>query len=188
MLDPALVERIASDLRSEPGLIEKDWYVVRALGIIAGVEPAGMSIAFSGGTSLSKGWQLIKRFSEDIDFKVAEPPVPSRSAGRRARGNYRQRLLDALAGADFELQAPPDIGNDNRFFAADLAYPAQFGAGPGLRPHIRIEISFRAPALAPIARPIQSLIATAQRKPPEVAAFPCVDAIETAADKLSALA
>ena len=28
---------------------------------------------FSGGTSLSKGWGLIKRFSEDIDFKVAMP-------------------------------------------------------------------------------------------------------------------
>ena len=47
---------------------------------------------------------------------------------------------------------------------------------------------FDAPALPPIARPIRSLIAAAQREPHEVAAFPCVDPVETAADKLSALA
>ena len=39
-----------------------------------------------------------------------------------------------------------------------------------------------------MARPIQSLIAAAQHHPPEVPAFPCIDPVETAADKLSALA
>jgi hypothetical protein len=49
-------------------------------------------------------------------------------------------------------------------------------------------MSFRAPALAPVARSIRSLIAAAQRETPEIASFPCVDPVETAADKLSALA
>jgi hypothetical protein len=49
-------------------------------------------------------------------------------------------------------------------------------------------MSFQAPALPPIARPIRSLIAAAQNLPPEVSTFPCIDPIETAADKLSALA
>ncbi|HVB17472.1 MAG TPA: nucleotidyl transferase AbiEii/AbiGii toxin family protein [Stellaceae bacterium] len=188
MLDPRLVERVAGDLGTSPGLVEKDWHVVRALGVIAQVETGGMAPAFSGGTSLSKGWELIKRFSEDIDFKVAEPPAASLSAGRRARSNYRRRMFDALTGAGFALEGMPEVRNDSRFFAADLAYGAQFGAGEGLRPHIRIEVSFRAPAVPPIARPIRSLIAAAAREPAEVAAFPCVDVVETAADKLSALA
>ena len=59
VLDPALVERISSDLRSEASLIEKDWHIVRALGVIAAVDTAGMMPAFSGGTSLSKGWELM---------------------------------------------------------------------------------------------------------------------------------
>jgi predicted nucleotidyltransferase component of viral defense system len=50
---------------------------------IAQVESGGIAPAFSGGTSLSKGWDLIKRFSEDMDFKVVEPPAPSVSAGQR---------------------------------------------------------------------------------------------------------
>jgi hypothetical protein len=60
--------------------------------------------------------------------------------------------------------------------------------GVGLRPHIRVEMLLRQPALPPIRKPVGSLIAAALQKPPEVAAFPCVDPVETAADKLSALA
>jgi predicted nucleotidyltransferase component of viral defense system len=183
-----LVERVAGDLGASPGLVEKDWHVVRALGVIAQLHHAGMGVAFSGGTSLSKGWELIKRFSEDIDFKIAEPLAASLSAGQRARSNYRRRMLDALTNAGFVLEGVPEVKNDSRFFGADLAYGAQFGAGQGLRPHIRIETSFRAPAVPPIARPIRSLIAAASREPAEVAAFPCIDIVETAADKLSALA
>jgi hypothetical protein len=59
---------------------------------------------------------------------------------------------------------------------------------PKLRPHIRIEMSFRAPALPPVMRPLRSLLAIAQKPEPEISAFPCVDPIETAAAKLSALA
>ena len=36
--------------------------------------------------------------------------------------------------ADFDLQRAPEIGNDNRFFAADLGYSAEFGVGQGLLP------------------------------------------------------
>src|SRR5208282_2567124 len=47
-------------------IIEKDYFVTEALRIIAAV--AGDKAIFKGGTSLSKGWNLIQRFSEDIDI------------------------------------------------------------------------------------------------------------------------
>jgi predicted nucleotidyltransferase component of viral defense system len=188
VLDRRLVEQVAEDLGTSPSLVEKDWHVVRAIGVIAEVDTAGMMPAFSGGTSLSKGWELIKRFSEDIDFKVGEPAASSANRARRDRTAYRERVLEALTSAGFELVETPIVGNASRFFSADLAYGAEFGAGQGLRPHIRVEMSFRAPALPPVARPIRSLISIAQKQPAEVAAFICVDPVETAADKLSALA
>jgi hypothetical protein len=186
--DGHLVEEVAAALGTRPDLVEKDWHVVRAIGVIAQVATAGMMLAFSGGTSLSKGWELIKRFSEDIDFKIGEPAAMSASRARRERTAYRERVLGALTSAGFELIKPPTVGNASRFFSADLAYHAAFGAGQGLRPHIRVKMSFAAPALSPSPRPIRSLVATAQRRPPEVAAFPCVDPVEAAADKLIALA
>lgn len=123
--------------------------MVRAIAVIAEVDRAGMMPAFSGGTSLSKGWELIKRFSEDIDFKVGEPEGMSANRARRERTAYRQRVLDGLTAAGFELAGKPDIGNESRFFSANLAYCAEFGAGRGLRPHIRVEMSFQAPAFSP---------------------------------------
>ena len=47
--------------------IEKDWWVVHTLAIIFSM-PCASSLIFKGGTSLSKGWNLIQRFSEDIDL------------------------------------------------------------------------------------------------------------------------
>ncbi len=63
-------------------------------------------------------------------------------------------------------------------------YPSLFATSSGLRPQIRVEMSLLPPTLPPIA----SLIGAAQGKQPEIAAFLCVDPVETAADKLSALA
>jgi hypothetical protein len=56
VLDRPLVEAVAQRLRAAPGLIEKDWHVTRALGVLAALDHGGAIPAFGGGTSLSKGW------------------------------------------------------------------------------------------------------------------------------------
>ena len=48
---------------------EKDWWVVHTLAIIFSMECAN-ALIFKGGTSLSKGWNIIHRFSEDIDLSL----------------------------------------------------------------------------------------------------------------------
>ncbi|MFZ2447583.1 MAG: nucleotidyl transferase AbiEii/AbiGii toxin family protein [Syntrophobacteraceae bacterium] len=188
MLDRPLIEQLANVLGTNPGLVEKDWHVVRALGVLASLDYTDVTPVFSGGTSLSKGWGLIKRFSEDIDFKVAMPLTASGTASRNKRRVFREWILSALTANEFELVGEPLIGNESQFFAANLAYQSHFATGQGLRPHLRVEMSFHAQALNPINRPLQSLIAQAQKQPPEVSSFPCIDPVETAADKLSTLA
>ena len=49
--------------------VEKDWWVVQTLSIIFDME-IGEQLVFKGGTSLSKAWGLIHRFSEDIDLAI----------------------------------------------------------------------------------------------------------------------
>ena len=189
MLDRRLVEDVANRLRpGGEGLIEKDWHVVRAISVLAALDHGDALPVFSGGTSLSIAWGLIKRFSEDVDFKVAMSEAPSPSQARARRSAYRHKVLNALGGAGFELIGEPFSRNQSTFFSADLAYPSEFDPAPGLRPHLRIEMTFQTTALPAVERPIRSLIAQAQKHPAEVPAFPCVDPVETAADKLSALA
>ena len=49
--------------------IEKDWWVSLCLHASFSLPYSG-NLAFKGGTSLSKGWDLIARFSEDIDLAI----------------------------------------------------------------------------------------------------------------------
>lgn len=71
MFDAQRARQLAAALLTNESYIEKDWHVVRALSVIAGVVVPGVVPVFSGGTSLSAAWRIINRFSEDIDFKVA---------------------------------------------------------------------------------------------------------------------
>ena len=65
----AIFEAIASTMGMTPFAVEKDWWVSRTLEIIFQMDIA-KHLVFKGGTSLSKAWKLINRFSEDIDLVV----------------------------------------------------------------------------------------------------------------------
>ena len=49
--------------------VEKDWWVVRTIELVFKSSIAKHTV-FKGGTSLSKAWRLIDRFSEDIDLAL----------------------------------------------------------------------------------------------------------------------
>ena len=68
-LNRDLILEVAGKFGSKPAFIEKDWYAVQLLKVISEFKnDRGVNLVFSGGTSLSKGFGLIKRFSEDLDF------------------------------------------------------------------------------------------------------------------------
>lgn len=65
----AIFNAIANDKGMTPFAVEKDWWVSRTLEIIFQM-PIAQHLVFKGGTSLSKAWKLINRFSEDIDLAI----------------------------------------------------------------------------------------------------------------------
>ncbi len=50
--------------------VEKDFWVCWTLDKLFRMPILGSHLTFKGGTSLSKGWKLIERFSEDIDIVI----------------------------------------------------------------------------------------------------------------------
>lgn len=61
---------ITSAKKNLPKLaIEKDWWVTMVLKALSHTQYSEF-LSFKGGTSLSKGWSLIERFSEDIDIAI----------------------------------------------------------------------------------------------------------------------
>jgi hypothetical protein len=111
-----------------PAIIEKDYYVTEALRIIA--TAAGDKVSLKGGTSLAKGWNLIERFSEDIDIFL-DPATFRPALGNRAINRELKRLRDAIGAHDAltfipeESQTIGGFGRNDRF-----SYAQRFG-GPG---------------------------------------------------------
>ncbi len=65
----AIFNAIATEMGMTPFAVEKDWWVSRTLEIIFQM-PIAKNLVFKGGTSLSKAWKLINRFSEDVDLAI----------------------------------------------------------------------------------------------------------------------
>ncbi len=64
-----ILQIVAGKMDILPQIVEKDWWVVMTLKALSLTSCANFLI-FKGGTSLSKGWNLIERFSEDIDLSI----------------------------------------------------------------------------------------------------------------------
>lgn len=63
----ALLRIVADKRKISVGLVEKDYWVTHVLWAL---QHRGFDLWFKGGTSLSKGFALIERFSEDLDLKL----------------------------------------------------------------------------------------------------------------------
>jgi hypothetical protein len=66
-----LIATVSDAMGIEPTLVEKDYWIMHCLW---GLQQQGFQFELKGGTSLSKGFGLIHRFSEDIDIRI-EPPA-----------------------------------------------------------------------------------------------------------------
>jgi hypothetical protein len=111
-----------------PAIIEKDYYVTEALRVVS--LTAGDKVIFKGGTSLSKGWNLIQRFSEDIDLFLDplafEPPL-----GKNGIDRELKKLRDAIGAHPaftFVANESQTIGGFGR--NDPFSYEQRFG-GPG---------------------------------------------------------
>lgn len=83
----ALRDAVAEILGIPAGIVEKDYWATEVLRSVTRPMDGVEEYVFKGGTSLSKAFQIIQRFSEDIDLLV----VTSKT------GNSLKRLLRGLA-------------------------------------------------------------------------------------------
>lgn len=179
-------EEIALLYGIEPSFIEKDWFVTQVVAALATFRYEGFEFIFTGGTALSKAHSLIKRFSEDVDFRVI---APQDQQGRKSLSKFKNAVLSHLRKTGFAIEdAQVKARDDNRHLAFEFDYSSYFPQDKALRPHVQIEISIRAPQELAISLPVSSFVNTAYNRPPEVERIGCISPVESAADKLSALA
>lgn len=142
-------------------IVEKDFWVCFVLDYLFNRSPWTNSFIFKGGTSLSKAYQVIERFSEDIDLILdwrllgysEEEPWNERSRNQQDKFNKRviQKTSKFLTDI-FALQMEKDIKeltgqsigvemdpNDKDQCTVNFYYPQVFDTGY-LRQGIRLEI------------------------------------------------
>lgn len=141
-----------------PAAIEKDWWVIIALRAIFNTKFAD-HLVFKGGTSLSKGWGIIERFSEDIDLAMdrsyfgfdgdlSRKQVTNlrKASCKFVNEEFKLRLADILIAQnvkDFELSTLEFERSDTDPVAIELKYKSLTENINYLQPRILIEISSR---------------------------------------------
>jgi hypothetical protein len=148
--------------------VVKDFHVVRAISAVAAVDAAPFRLVFAGGTALARAHKVIRRMSEDVDFKIvplAGAPV-SRSRLRQQLGSLRDLVTAALKGAGFAFDPSPDnprSRDQSRYTIWQLPYASSDDAGEGLRPTIQVELNYAPLRLPAVTLPVSSFVAEAAR-------------------------
>jgi hypothetical protein len=153
---------VAASFSGRPAhLLEKDIWVVWSLEALF-ASPLGAKLVFKGGTSLSKAYRVIRRFSEDVDLTYdiraiapdlvgdTEDALPTtRSAERRWTTEIRKRLpqwvaeeaLPTIAARLADMKAPAEaIADGERIF---VTYDATAEGTGYVRPAVILEFGAR---------------------------------------------
>jgi predicted nucleotidyltransferase component of viral defense system len=150
--------QVAEQIGIPPSVAEKDWWVVRTLEIVFKTS-AAEHLVFKGGTSLSKSWNLIHRFSEDIDLAIDRKFLGfgdvlsknQRTQLRKAANKYTseyffaeiQRIFAAhgFENLKFNLVEAKDSDQDPRII--EIYYPNVIQSSDYVQPRIQIEMGCR---------------------------------------------
>jgi hypothetical protein len=110
-----------------------------------------------------------------------------RSHQRKLLSAIRDRLRETIT-TQFR---PEDVKwksrDENHYFSFEIDYPSAVGPSAALRPHILIEFTVASLSLPPLKRSVSSFIGELTKTGPEIAVVSCIDPVENAADKISAL-
>lgn len=155
----------------DPQIIEKDWWVTAVLRTVFSL-PYSESLSFKGGTSLSKCWKLIERFSEDVDIAVNREYLGfsgdlsktqiSDKLRRAACSFVREQLQFDVKDRLLEQGVPPDYFtvavNVTPITTTDperieIQYKSNFNNNPYIKSQVIIEVSGR--SMSEPLRPVE---------------------------------
>lgn len=172
-------------------VIEKDFYVTKAIHLVSDIGSEYLRLVFQGGTSLAKAHRLIERMSEDSDWRIQQKSgfeFLSKEQRRKHLREFRHEIVANLK-KEFIIKDPVRVRNEGQFMRVDLEYESIFETSSLLRPYLQMEFFLADVKIEPITLPTTTLIqqtlgAIAGHTEKEVH---CISILETAAEKWVAL-
>jgi Nucleotidyl transferase AbiEii toxin, Type IV TA system len=146
---PDLIRIIAREKGIDPALVEKDYWIMHCL---YGLQRLDLTFELKGGTSLSKGFQIINRFSEDIDIRIEPPNDRDVKTGRnqdkpahiQSRRDFYDWLATTICINGIE-KIERDTAFDNKTLMSGgirLFYNSHTRTLQGLKPGVLLELGF----------------------------------------------
>ncbi len=155
--------------------IEKDWWVTLALHVIFSL-PYADKLVFKGGTSLSKAWNLIERFSEDIDLAIDRQHLGFKGKLSKTQVGKLRKASCSFIGNDFyndlitqltrlgiknhELVVQETANTDTDPLVIELRYKSITEESEYLRPKVLIEVGARSLMVPTDNKPIRSMVSS----------------------------
>ncbi len=186
------VKKTAKMLGIPADFIIKDYYITLAIQALSSVKDPYFTLIFQGGTSLSKGHQVINRLSEDIDFRIILKPDAThlgKEVRRKRLRDFRYMLIDTLKNTGFSIATEQiKVFYEGRFMSIRASYEGSSRI-TYLKPHIAIDCFVGELLLVPQTAAITSLIKIIldQECTHHSIHIPCLALDETAAEKWVAL-
>lgn len=174
-----LVQAAAAARGLDPGLVEKDYWAVEALratrmpiAVPVGDETVHIQTVFKGGTSLSKAFGLIERFSEDVDLLVPLPMDDPTSYSNNQRSDI-MAAVTAEVGAVLGIDGERKAGRRGVDFHWNFPYKSMFSsAAVGIAPQVTVELTVMGGQNPQAPRDIISMIGEFA---PTIDGFPAYD-------------
>lgn len=141
---------VVADARGlDPSLVEKDYWIMHVLW---GLQAQGFQFELKGGTSLSKGFGVIHRFSEDIDIRIEPPADMTVKTGRNqdkpahvaSRRDYYEALAERIRIPGIDTVQRDTLFDDEKLRSAGirLVYGPHTAALAGVKDGILLELGF----------------------------------------------
>lgn len=130
-----IIEGAAEYYNYDPSHIEKDYWVSKMLKEVACSDFGGQAF-FKGGTSLSKAYGLINRFSEDLDMLVYSGDV---NASKTQEKTLNKRVCDLIVQNNEDIYKPELSKTGGNFRKLYFDYDNNF-QGVGLKQNLEVEI------------------------------------------------
>lgn len=145
-----LLNILAEEMDILPGLIEKDYWIMHCL---YGLKKQNYQFQLKGGTSLSKGFGLIDRFSEDIDMHINPPaelginenPNNQKANNIQKKKDYYDQLAQEIKiDGIVEARRDPDFDDKKRYNSGGirLMYKTQTDVIDGVKEGILLEAGY----------------------------------------------
>ncbi len=145
------LDAAAERLGISPTAVEKDYWVSEVLRVLS--RDFDGDFVFKGGTSLSKGYRLVQRFSEDIDVLV----VPGKR-GRGATDKLMKEMADTAATGVGGSATRVGGSETGRHRSYEIAYPATREPTALIRTSVLLEMGVRGGPHPHAPVPISSLL------------------------------